>query len=357
MVQVCQAIRASLQVSGSFNLLMYWSDQLLRDPWWVFTCIALFHVVRKCYGTGVLGLVKRSPRFGILLTAIGLSITFTILDIIASIHEFTGTTDGINPWWKLSLVFKCLTDTIMLDDFKTELKRLGIKRIAKEEAKRNSVALVADYPAGLDGPDMDELSPRRGTLFPYNPARSKTFNYDSDLDGVLHSQDLVREVNPTPSPPSSSVTERNIAEKKAGTNDPDADMEELEFATAFHLDPSRVSGAGNVNAGQRQGQGRPGCEREDHRSTTKKIGRLPGLKEFRFEAIKPGKLTHGHKHKRRIEEDEEKGPTDCDGTPRQTSASSLNDMAGDDSGDEETRRLRRFRASIGAASSDQDLPG
>ena len=33
--------------------------------------------------------------------------------------------DSINPYWKLALVFKCLTDNIMLDDFSTELKRIG----------------------------------------------------------------------------------------------------------------------------------------------------------------------------------------------------------------------------------------
>ena len=31
----------------------------------------------------------------------------------------------INPYWKLALIFKCLTDNIMLDDFKTELNRIG----------------------------------------------------------------------------------------------------------------------------------------------------------------------------------------------------------------------------------------
>jgi hypothetical protein len=38
----------------------------------------------------------------------------------------TTLTRSINPWWKLYLVFKCATDTIMLDDFKTELSRLRV---------------------------------------------------------------------------------------------------------------------------------------------------------------------------------------------------------------------------------------
>jgi hypothetical protein len=37
----------------------------------------------------------------------------------------TNWCDRINPYWKLALVFKCLTDNIMLDDFKSVLQRLG----------------------------------------------------------------------------------------------------------------------------------------------------------------------------------------------------------------------------------------
>ncbi|KIW71510.1 hypothetical protein PV04_03667 [Phialophora macrospora] len=128
-------------------------EPLMRDPWWVFTCLTLFHVINSVYGTGVFELIKRSPRFAILLIAICLALIFTAVDIAASIHNFTGSTDGINPWWKLSLVFKCLTDTIMLDDFKTELKRLNVKRMRKEELTRQSFALVDDLHDPKDGDD------------------------------------------------------------------------------------------------------------------------------------------------------------------------------------------------------------
>lgn len=118
-------------------------EPLFRDPWWVFTCVTLFHIIRKCYGTGTLELIKRSPRFGILLVAIILAMVFTIMDIVASIVKFGGP-DGINPYWKFALVFKCLTDTIMLDDFKTELKRLGIRRVQRDEMRRGTIALTLD---------------------------------------------------------------------------------------------------------------------------------------------------------------------------------------------------------------------
>lgn len=89
-------------------------------------------------------IIRKSPRFAILFVSIFLALVFTGLDVAASIHSFIGDTDGINPFWKLSLVFKCLTDAILLDDFKTELRRLGVKRIKRDEKRRESVALTLD---------------------------------------------------------------------------------------------------------------------------------------------------------------------------------------------------------------------
>jgi hypothetical protein len=41
-------------------------------------------------------------------------------------------TGSINPFWKFSFVFKCFTDTIVLDDFKTALDKLW-------QHKRNTI--------------------------------------------------------------------------------------------------------------------------------------------------------------------------------------------------------------------------
>lgn len=114
----------------------------MRDPWWIFTNVMLLHVIRKTYGASVFHLIGQSPRLGILLAAICLAIIFTIMDILASILPSLSIVDGINPYWKLSLVFKCLTDTIMLDDFKTELKKLGYARMERDEARRKSSAIT-----------------------------------------------------------------------------------------------------------------------------------------------------------------------------------------------------------------------
>jgi hypothetical protein len=48
---------------------------------------------------------------------------------ISSSHFLTNWCDRINPYWKLALVFKCLTDNIMLDDFKSVLQRLGAMKL------------------------------------------------------------------------------------------------------------------------------------------------------------------------------------------------------------------------------------
>ncbi len=48
---------------------------------------------------------------------------FTVVDVVATILEgILSTVDGLNSYWELSLVFRCLTDAIMLDDLATELR-------------------------------------------------------------------------------------------------------------------------------------------------------------------------------------------------------------------------------------------
>lgn len=145
-------------------------EPLMRDPWWIFTNVILLHVIRKTYGTSVFHLIGQSPRLGILLAAICLAIIFTIMDILASILSGLSTIDGINPYWKLSLVFKCLTDTIMLDDFKTELKRLGFARMEREEARRKSTALATKESFTGRGDEIEHVGPRDGSTDddPYN---------------------------------------------------------------------------------------------------------------------------------------------------------------------------------------------
>lgn len=75
-----------------------------------------------------------SPRFGIMLVAMIFSIIFTIVDILSVTDAFQQILpDGLNPFWKLSFVFKLLTDTIILDDFKTALDKLCAFNLSRIE--------------------------------------------------------------------------------------------------------------------------------------------------------------------------------------------------------------------------------
>jgi hypothetical protein len=132
-------------------------EPLYRDPWWLFSILTLFHIIRKCYSINGFRLVRKSPRFGILLAAIFLAVSFTIVDIISSIVPGLSVTDGINPYWKLALVFKCLTDNIMLDDFRSVLQRLGAVKLdgTNNAMQSNSLNMTANEKLTIGG-DEDE---------------------------------------------------------------------------------------------------------------------------------------------------------------------------------------------------------
>jgi hypothetical protein len=78
--------------------------------------------------------MRISPRFAIMFLAMILSIIFTVIDICA----VTGTLKsalpiGINPFWKLAFVSKLLTDSVILDDFKTALDKLSHYNLSRIE--------------------------------------------------------------------------------------------------------------------------------------------------------------------------------------------------------------------------------
>ncbi|PGH17297.1 hypothetical protein AJ79_01181 [Helicocarpus griseus UAMH5409] len=100
-------------------------ETLFRDPWWIYTTCSLFWVIKSQYDFTLVELVRESPRFGIMLLSMCLSIAFLIVDLLSVVRVFEGTLPiGVNPFWKLAFVFKCLCDAVILDDFKTALDRL-----------------------------------------------------------------------------------------------------------------------------------------------------------------------------------------------------------------------------------------
>ena len=157
-------------------------EPFMRDPWWISTNIVLLHVIRKSYGASVFHLIRRSPRLGILLCAVCFAIVFTIMDILSSIIAKLSAVDGINPYWKLSLVFKCLTDTIMLDDFKTELRKLGHARMEKDEGLRRKSTALANAATKEDS--YSSPGPRRFEIEDVN--NNNPLGLDGPLRGPEH---------------------------------------------------------------------------------------------------------------------------------------------------------------------------
>jgi len=102
------------------------------DPWWIFTTVALFYNIKTRYELTVSQICRISPRFAIMLVAMLISIVFIVLDICSVTSALkSALPDGLNPFWKLAFVFKCLTDSVILDDFKTALDRLRAYKISK----------------------------------------------------------------------------------------------------------------------------------------------------------------------------------------------------------------------------------
>lgn len=92
--------------SGNLTLLLipftsYWASY--RDPWWVFTTCSLFYTIKRLYNFGIIELVTVSPRFGIMLASMCLSIAFIIIDTCVVLNAFPAHTlpTGVEPFWKV----------------------------------------------------------------------------------------------------------------------------------------------------------------------------------------------------------------------------------------------------------------
>lgn len=105
-----------------------------------------------------------------------LSIGFIIVDILSVTPVLSvGLPDGINPFWKFAFVFKCFTDTIILDDFKTALDKLKQYKLEKLGASQSTYddanGHANGYAYGWGVPGYH----RRGTEFaPWNESMGVT---------------------------------------------------------------------------------------------------------------------------------------------------------------------------------------
>ncbi|KAJ5221166.1 uncharacterized protein N7469_010053 [Penicillium citrinum] len=109
-------------------------EPLFRDPWWLFTTASLFWTIKRQYNFKLWELILVSPRFGVMLASMCLSIIFIIVDTCSVLNAFKSSElpTGVEPFWKLSFIFKCLCDTVILDDFKTALDRLRTYWLRKQ---------------------------------------------------------------------------------------------------------------------------------------------------------------------------------------------------------------------------------
>jgi hypothetical protein len=107
-------------LGSTANLRMRPWEALVRDPWWIFTTWKLIDIISRSYKFKVWDLVKINPRFGVMLACMIISIVFLLTDVVINaLHK--SSLSGINPYWRFALVFKCASDTIFLDDFKSVL--------------------------------------------------------------------------------------------------------------------------------------------------------------------------------------------------------------------------------------------
>jgi hypothetical protein len=81
-------------------VLAYISLNVNRDGWWIFTTCRLIYIIKHAYDIPLSRLIKESPRFGVLITSMMLSIAFLFIDIVVTAHPLSGD-DGVNPFWKV----------------------------------------------------------------------------------------------------------------------------------------------------------------------------------------------------------------------------------------------------------------
>ncbi|KAL5050887.1 hypothetical protein BDW71DRAFT_171815 [Aspergillus fruticulosus] len=148
-------IYANFAYFNNINLTVYqkirpW-EALFRDPWWIYTTCNIFWVVKTHYNFGIFELVRECPRFGLMLASMCLSIVFMVLDVVSVTGALKDAMPlGINPFWKLCFLFKCLCDTIILDDFKTALDKLSSRWLARHGMNGVHILDLRSYPIFAD---------------------------------------------------------------------------------------------------------------------------------------------------------------------------------------------------------------
>jgi len=85
-------------------------EPLGREPWWIFTTCWLIWQCKSKYQLTVMELLKLSPRFGVMILCMFVSIVFSIVDVVVTVDNLS-TDEGINPFWRVSILIGCRQST------------------------------------------------------------------------------------------------------------------------------------------------------------------------------------------------------------------------------------------------------
>jgi hypothetical protein len=178
----------ALGAGASANVALRPWEALARDPWWIFTTCKLVHAITRTYGLRVAALAAVNARFGVMLLCMALSLVFLVVDAAVSAAH-ASSSSGINPYWRFALVFKCASDTIFLDDFKSVLDSIVARQHGEmSSAVHSHIEDVAATAAAAVGPHALPLQPttfqsRYREFFPRGKKKKEKNNkVDVDID-------------------------------------------------------------------------------------------------------------------------------------------------------------------------------
>ncbi|KAJ4286556.1 hypothetical protein N0V90_013256 [Kalmusia sp. IMI 367209] len=164
-------------------------EALCRDPWWIFANSILFWKIKTQYEMTVKEIITTSPRFGIMMLAAFLSVVFFVLDIITVTNTLNlGLPSGINPFWKVSSVFKCLMDCVILDDFKTAVDRLRAYKDGRigsylQDINTLQTPCYGDLPQTWE--EIDSHQQRRSEAIDFGGSPLVGINHSSNVETIM----------------------------------------------------------------------------------------------------------------------------------------------------------------------------
>lgn len=173
------------------NIRMRPWEALVRDPWWIFTTWKLLDAIKKTYGFRIWALVKMNSRFGVMLACMFLSIGFLLTDVVINALHITNLS-GINPYWRFALVFKCASDTIFLDDFKSVLDDIVARKFSETGGTVHRGSITGRKASIREGFDFIECGPTTQVTSPdqtwtskhLNPFRSRSRSYSGPVPKI-----------------------------------------------------------------------------------------------------------------------------------------------------------------------------